>query len=158
MATLIDEICKICNQHRIGVVSISADRQWQFRAMNWRTGIRRWCDIEQRSEGLRLAQSAATDQAGGRRIQRGLWCPHLFHTSLARCFDHLTSNGRQDLVFALPISFCSIIRTGDEHNSRSRSLCSALHLDRQFHQGGSGAQARFPTPGRMMTCADARVP
>jgi hypothetical protein len=30
----------------------------------------------------------------------------------ARCFDHLTSNGRQDLVFALPISFCSIIRTG----------------------------------------------
>jgi len=80
----------------------------------------------------------------------------------ARCFDDFASNGRQDLVFALPISFCSIIRTGkplsggggDEHNSRSRSLCSALHLDHQFHQGGSGAQTRFATR-RMMTCADA---
>jgi len=31
------------------------------------------------------------------------------HPVVERCLDHFASNGRQDLVFALPISLCTVV-------------------------------------------------
>jgi hypothetical protein len=63
--------------------------------------------------------------------------------TLEPCLDRFASNGRQDLVFALPISLCTSVAGsgsllvgggGDEQSGDNRSRLCALRLDRHFHQ------------------------
>ena len=61
-------------------------------------------------------------------------------TTLVRCFEHPASNGRQDLVFALPISFC----TGVIGQGTLWSEEVGMKIPTQIHRSGTNPEHNRP--------------
>ena len=114
------------------------------------------------------------DRDAGRRLPffkaESPRCPTWIYPHPELCpgshFTFIASNGRQDLVFALPTFVCSIMPIqgsllvgggGDDHSGRNRFHCYyAGRLDAPFHQAARAAQTRYVTRRIVTRATNAR--